>query len=626
MKIRSLNLKKTNKAQVLGMPFQMIFSLIVIAFIIYVGFITIKGFMENTDRIKIASFASDFKYDINNLWQMTSASKVYTYDLPAKITNVCFASTSKSLSSESKNLSQIFADIKKIPNSASNNLFLYPASFPSNLGVPASFKIDCGETVKVACLDISELPNPYCIPVSKGTVKISLVKEGKIVKVVKSESQTSLAAPVPLTGEKQISGGAYSFSLNGESHTIEIKKKTSDYIELTISSEPQTVRVNNGETKEVDINNDGTSDLTLSYDGNKLSMSPVAPSAPAYEPTEKYSAKVYEWSTETSPDTKIVLLRNLDDSGYLRGKYVNIHYPCLAPPPLEQAAAPANAIVCKKVDIPGPPAYSAENIFLYEPIPYGSSNYFLPNYEGQHFDEVMLYYGYNLAAEYFDNNFGLRTKYPMGVEVYNPGVPCTAVVTAATHSGQHVLQYSLNVKCPDIKGDVFQSSFYRDTRLMFHEAVHAIFLDALKQEVNDRINIEREPSGFTISEGYAIYLSNAYFNNSKEGFGGVPINFDTEGVLYEPPKSATEGLNVGSIYAFAGSLWDIKKQIGADKTATLVTKSWGIMPVAGGKPDMAIDAMLALLEADRAYNFEDKDIIKQAFTRHGIECPAGCPY
>jgi hypothetical protein len=83
-----------------------------------------------------------------------------------------------------QNISQIVFDIKKLQNYQNDNLFLYPFSVPSGLGVPAAYKINCGDTTKVDCLDLSEIPNPYCIPTDKGSFKINLEKSGKVVKVV----------------------------------------------------------------------------------------------------------------------------------------------------------------------------------------------------------------------------------------------------------------------------------------------------------------------------------------------------------------------------------------------------------------------------------------------------------
>ena len=176
------SLTKSKKAQIMGMPFVMIFSLILIAATIYAGVIVIKGFLENADRIKVANFANTFKYDVNTLWQATAASRSFSYDLPSKVEKACFVDLSKPTESGSKNLT---ADFKRIPNAAGNNLFLTPTSFFLGLQVPSSYNIECGETVRVDCLDLTGLPNPYCIPVEKGVLKIELEKEGKIVKVVR---------------------------------------------------------------------------------------------------------------------------------------------------------------------------------------------------------------------------------------------------------------------------------------------------------------------------------------------------------------------------------------------------------------------------------------------------------
>lgn len=175
------------KAQVMGMPFMIIFSIIIIALTIYAGIVLIKGFIETSDKAKIATFYNDFKNDVNSLWQATSASKSYSYDLPSGIEKVCFMQPSKPLSNESKNLSDLYNQFRNLPNAKTNNhnMFLAPTKIAVGLQVPASFRIDCGQTQKVDCLDITNLPNPYCISVDKGTLKIDLLKEGKIVQIVK---------------------------------------------------------------------------------------------------------------------------------------------------------------------------------------------------------------------------------------------------------------------------------------------------------------------------------------------------------------------------------------------------------------------------------------------------------
>jgi len=175
--------KKDRKAQVMSMPFVMIFSIILIAITIYVGFIAIRGFLENADRIKVAAFVNDFKSDVNTLWQATSASRSYSYDLPSKIEKACFVNFASPLTNTS--LKPLFDEFKRLSRSQQNNLFLAPSSFITGLQLPAAYKIDCGETTKVECLDLGNLPNPYCIQAEKGTVKIELLKEGKTVKIVK---------------------------------------------------------------------------------------------------------------------------------------------------------------------------------------------------------------------------------------------------------------------------------------------------------------------------------------------------------------------------------------------------------------------------------------------------------
>jgi len=103
------------------------------------------------------------------------------------------------------------------------------------------------------------------------------------------------------------------FQYKGEDHRLTLTKKRTDYMEVEISSDPITVRVNSGETENVDIDGDSTYDLSVSYeglDGSKAIVSIAEYVAPVTTTTCTESWECTEWSecidgkmTRTCTDT-----------------------------------------------------------------------------------------------------------------------------------------------------------------------------------------------------------------------------------------------------------------------------------------------------------------------------------
>ncbi len=82
-------LTKNRKGE-LNLSFGMIFSIIlIIAFIVF-AFYAIKKFLDFQDTINIEKFKDDLQADIDNLWRSSDGSQEVEYNLPRKITAVCF--------------------------------------------------------------------------------------------------------------------------------------------------------------------------------------------------------------------------------------------------------------------------------------------------------------------------------------------------------------------------------------------------------------------------------------------------------------------------------------------------------------------------------------------------------
>jgi len=166
-------MKLSKRGQILGMPFQMIFSIILIAVFIYVAIIGIKAFMSNADSLKTASFVNDFRAELErSMSSYENPSSLQKYSLPSSIKYLCFTSNA-SLMRNSTFPELNSTKYPKYRMLAGNYVFFYPS--PKFLKSPYA-KVDC----EISCLNLTITPNPtnlYCIQTKNGDVSIVISKE-----------------------------------------------------------------------------------------------------------------------------------------------------------------------------------------------------------------------------------------------------------------------------------------------------------------------------------------------------------------------------------------------------------------------------------------------------------------
>jgi len=166
------------KAQIMGMPFQMIFSLILIAVFIYSAFVGIRYFMQTADQAKILTFLADLDSKVEQAWLTTESKQTYSFDLPSKIKYVCFANVNSTVKGKTGIEACSDFEDKYSLNFKDKNLFFCPAEGAWQVGAPIYKMIDCkGRN----CLNFSK--SPYCIENLNGKISITLEKklgEGKI--------------------------------------------------------------------------------------------------------------------------------------------------------------------------------------------------------------------------------------------------------------------------------------------------------------------------------------------------------------------------------------------------------------------------------------------------------------
>lgn len=141
----------------MGLPFGLIFSIILIIIFIVVAFIAIKYFLNLGSLAKIGMFYEDLQNSVDEAWRSQSSKKNFKINLPSKIEKVCFANLTKKVTGSAN-------DFRRIQYSSyDSNLFLIPPEEAKGL-----------ESTTIKHINLSKIiekSNPYCVS-SDATLKI----------------------------------------------------------------------------------------------------------------------------------------------------------------------------------------------------------------------------------------------------------------------------------------------------------------------------------------------------------------------------------------------------------------------------------------------------------------------
>lgn len=155
--------------EVFGMSFGVIFSIILIVFILVVAGIAVNHFLGLKKCTQIGLFIEDFAEeggDIDTAWNSQKFIDEIDYALPSNLDYVCFANLSNSIKGGSIE-SKVYSDIS-IYKFANGNMFFYPREKACNMPYVTVKHIDINK--------ITESKNPYCIPVEDGKIRIKIEK------------------------------------------------------------------------------------------------------------------------------------------------------------------------------------------------------------------------------------------------------------------------------------------------------------------------------------------------------------------------------------------------------------------------------------------------------------------
>lgn len=146
---------KTKRGQVLGMPFSMMFSIILIIFFIIAAFVAIKIFWNPnacalSDRAQEGMFKQDLQDSVNEAWNSGGADMPFKINLPGKIEYLCF------INSESPGKGDFSGDYEQVLTFGSDNTHLFP-------GGKACEGFASFQTEHINITEITKENNPYCI-------------------------------------------------------------------------------------------------------------------------------------------------------------------------------------------------------------------------------------------------------------------------------------------------------------------------------------------------------------------------------------------------------------------------------------------------------------------------------
>ena len=144
----------------------MIFSIIIVIFIIGISVYAITTFLQLGKTTEISLFYQRFQETVDDVWSSATTNKVISLSLPKSIELVCLGSLLTTGTNEYVSKMNVLKEYSSGFQQQNTNTFLYP---PQKAGDFAFKKVDK--------IDVSSLNRGFdCFEVKNGVVKIRLSK------------------------------------------------------------------------------------------------------------------------------------------------------------------------------------------------------------------------------------------------------------------------------------------------------------------------------------------------------------------------------------------------------------------------------------------------------------------
>ncbi|MEM4703037.1 MAG: hypothetical protein QXP53_00940 [Candidatus Pacearchaeota archaeon] len=162
--LRRLN----HKAQTMGVPFQLIFSLIIVAVVIVFAFLAIRMFLERAEQAKFGATFTEIQNEIRGAWEKDATNRTITVLVPKKIEAVCFLN--KSATCRDPSGVDFCGSYESFMN-ANENFFFYPLGIAEDYKSKSAWSLLCQNH---SC--ITSPRNPLCFFKQDSNIKIKIVK------------------------------------------------------------------------------------------------------------------------------------------------------------------------------------------------------------------------------------------------------------------------------------------------------------------------------------------------------------------------------------------------------------------------------------------------------------------
>ena len=142
------------KAQgIMGLPFSIIFSLILIIVFIIFAFIAVNHFIDIGKCSQVGQFYDSLQKKVDEAWSSQTSNFDFKADVPSGVTRICFANLSERISNDE--------DYQLLKNYEiyDANTFIIPVGKACNMPYKLINHINVTR--------ITETRNPYCIDVSR---------------------------------------------------------------------------------------------------------------------------------------------------------------------------------------------------------------------------------------------------------------------------------------------------------------------------------------------------------------------------------------------------------------------------------------------------------------------------
>ena len=160
------------KAQTMGVPFQLIFSLIIIVVVIVFGFMAIKMFLGRADQAKFGTTFLEIRDEIDNAYSRAGGtSKNITVDAPKNIEAICFVNKTAACNDARAGTT----DFCNLVPEYTGNVFYYPIGIAEEHDSQSDHLLNCQNR---SCFIVPANKNPQCFWANKERkIEIRIIKE-----------------------------------------------------------------------------------------------------------------------------------------------------------------------------------------------------------------------------------------------------------------------------------------------------------------------------------------------------------------------------------------------------------------------------------------------------------------